>query len=73
MTEFDEVGDGDDYGEDIVRISAGDKALEEAYFSSHEAVDAVRAMMLREYVKTNGLSVTKYQDEGWDPVELYKK
>ena len=71
VTEFDEVGDGDDYGEDIVRISAGDKTLEEAYFSSHEAVDAVRAMILGEYVKTNGLNVTAYKDYGWDEVPLF--
>ena len=35
-----------------------------------DAREKLRAQGLADYVKTNGLPVTKYQDEGWDPVEL---
>lgn len=35
-----------------------------------DAREKLRAQGLADYVKTNGLSVTKYQDEGWDPVDL---
>jgi hypothetical protein len=29
-----------------------------------------RQQIMIDYIKANGLAVTKYQDEGWDPVEL---
>ena len=38
--------------------------------SDSDAIEKERAKVLADYVKANGLDVTKYQDEGWDPVEL---
>ena len=35
-----------------------------------EARESLRAQIIADYVKANGLSVTKYQDEGWDPVDI---
>ena len=49
---------GDKY-DDFVKISSDDKQREET-----------RADILAVYVKANGLDVTKYQDEGWDPVDI---
>ena len=38
--------------------------------SDADTREALRAQTIADYVKANGLEVTKYQDEGWDPVEL---
>ena len=38
--------------------------------SDADAREALRAQTIADYVKANGLEVTKYQDEGWDPVNL---
>jgi hypothetical protein len=35
-----------------------------------EGREELRAQGLAAYVKAMGLNVTKYQDEGWDPVDL---
>ena len=40
--------------------------------SDSDARDELRRITVSDYVKMNGLSVTQYQDEGWDPVELYQ-
>ena len=38
--------------------------------SDSDAREKIRAEIIAEYVRQNGLSVTKYQDEGWDPVDI---
>ena len=38
--------------------------------SDQEARESLRQQIMIDYIKANGLAVTKYQDEGWDPVEL---
>lgn len=38
--------------------------------SDAEAREALRAQTIANYVKANDLNVTKYQDEGWDPVDI---
>ena len=35
-----------------------------------ESRESLRQQIMIDYIKANGLNVTKYQDEGWDPVEL---
>lgn len=35
-----------------------------------DGLEALRAKGIATYVKAKGLSVTKYQDEGWDPVDI---
>ena len=40
--------------------------------SDSDERDELRKITVSDYVNLNGLSVTQYQDEGWDPIELYK-
>ena len=46
--------------DDFMKVYSDDKARED-----------LRRITVSDYVNLNGLSVTKYQDTGWDPVELY--
>lgn len=41
-------------------------------YSDSDERDELRKITVSDYVNYNGLSVTQYQDEGWDPVKLYK-
>ena len=72
VTDFDAVGDGAQYNEDVERIcseapeEAGD--LVAAYTGEYD--ETVRKEFIRMYAEANGLSVTAYQDFGWDPVPL---
>jgi hypothetical protein len=70
VEEFEVVEDGANYEpsakdifeeryDDFVQVSSDDTTREK-----------VRAEIIANYVKANGLEVTKYQDEGWDPVDL---
>ena len=70
VDEFEAVADGGAYeasAKDIfeenydkfVEVSSDDKGREE-----------LRAKGIATYVKALGLPVTKYQDEGWDPVDI---
>lgn len=72
VSSFDRVADGSDYessarelfGEhydDFAKVQSDDKARAE-----------LRKKTVSDFVKANGLEVTKYQDYGWDPVELDK-
>lgn len=74
VDEFDRVGDGSDYAEDIERICDGNKALKEQYFSATDAgkepLKTRRLWYISNYVKDNGLDITAYQDYGWEPVML---
>jgi hypothetical protein len=70
VEEFEVVEDGANYE------SSAKDIFEERYdeFSQVSSDDTtrekVRAEIIANYVKANGLEVTKYQDEGWDPVDL---
>lgn len=64
------VEDGENYEASAKEIF-GDSYEEFAKVNSDsDARETLRAETLANYVKMNGLSVTKYQDEGWDPVDL---
>lgn len=66
------VGDGENYPVDIVRISNGDEALQESYFSmDQEALRTVRARLAADYVTANALPVVALQDPYWDPIALF--
>ncbi len=41
-------------------------------YSDSEARDELRRITVTDYVNLNGLAVSRYRDEGWDPVELYQ-
>jgi hypothetical protein len=70
VEEFEVVKDGGEYE------SSAKDIFEEKYDefskvnSDNDAREKLRAEGIANYVKANGLSVTKYQDEGWDPVDL---
>ena len=73
VTSFDEVASGGDFDESA-------KALFGDYYEDFTTVysdDAARAenrkITVSDYVNLNGLDINYFQDEGWDPVELYKK
>ena len=69
---MDVVADGSNY-EESAREIFGDKYDSFIKVSSdNEQREETRAEIIANYVKARGLSVTKYQDEGWDPVELYQ-
>ena len=67
---FEQVGDGDQF-EPTAKEIFGDKY--DAFMeinSDSEAREALRAETVATFVKAKNLEVTKYQDYGWDPVEL---
>ena len=70
VTEFEQVADGGSFEPTARDI------FEEHYDafmkvnSDEKTRESLRQQNLVEYVKANGLNVTKYQDEGWDPVDL---
>jgi len=69
---FEPVGDGDQF-EPTAKAIFGDKY--DAFMkvnSDNEAREALRAETVANFVTANGLEVTKYQDYGWDPVELFQ-
>jgi len=74
VTAMEDAADGDDYAADINRFAAGDKKLEEQFFSGadlgSEENQSIRTRFIKEYVETNSLNITAYQDYGWDPVPL---
>ena len=74
VTAMEDAGEGEDYTADIIRFAAGDKKLEEQFFSGadlgSEANQLIRTRFVKEYVETNSLNITAYQDYGWDPVPL---
>lgn len=74
VTSMEEAGDGDDYSADIQRFANGDKELESKYFAASDLGTPenreIRTRFVRNYVEANGLEVTGYQDNGWEPVEL---
>ena len=55
----------------------GDEILGDHYdefmkvYKNSDGLDDFRKSTILKYVKSNGLKVTKFQDENWDPVELY--
>lgn len=70
VDEFERVGDGSDF-EPTARKIFGDKYEDFMKIESDDkAKQALRTETVANYVKANGLAVTKYQDYGWDPVEL---
>lgn len=67
--EMEMVGDGSDYTPSAKKIFG---TRYEAFIKSMDDTqrNAVRTQTITDYVKANDLSITKYQDFGWDPVEL---
>ncbi|MCR4890736.1 MAG: hypothetical protein K5989_00915 [Lachnospiraceae bacterium] len=70
ITETDFVGDGSDNGPDTKRIFGMKDGLLKKYESSEEDMKMIRLQEISNYVNTNGIYITQYQDYGWDPVPL---
>ena len=74
MTGLEEAGDGEDYAADLERFANGDTELLQKYQESADldtpAQKEIRIRTIREYVESNGLGITAYQDYGWEPVSL---
>lgn len=70
VTGMDVVEDGNKYEESAKEIFGKyyDKFTE--IESDSDAREAVRAQIISNYVFANNLSITAYQDYGWDPVTL---
>lgn len=70
VTSFDQVADGGEFDSSAKEIFGDNYDAFMKIYSDSDAIEKERAKVLADYVKANGLDVTKYQDEGWDPVEL---
>lgn len=67
---FDQVGDGSEF-EPTAKEIFGDKYdAFMKFYSDDEAKAALRTETIANYVQATGLEVTKYQDYGWDPVDI---
>lgn len=70
VTEFEQVGDGSNFEPTARDIFEERYDMFMKFNGDKEAQESLRAQIIADYVKANGLSVTKYQDEGWDPVDI---
>ena len=70
VSSFDVAEDGNRFDESVKKLF-GDHCDEFMKIYSDDAARAEnRKTSVSDYVNMNGLKVTKFQDEGWDPVEL---
>ena len=71
VVKFEELVDLDDFEKDSKKILGDhyDEFMKE--WNEEGTLDYFRKSTIRKYVESNGLKVTKFQDEGWDPEELY--
>lgn len=70
VTSFDVVEDGGNF-ESSAKDLFGDKYDNfMSVMGDQDTREEVRAEQIAVYVKANGLEVTKYQDTGWDPVDI---
>lgn len=70
VVSMDVVEDGSNFTESAKKLFGDhcDKFMEVE--SDAEAREQIRAQIIANYVAANELPITKYQDEGWDPVTL---
>ena len=72
VTSLDPVADGGDFDSSARELFGEHYDDFMKVYSDDDARDELRKATVSDYVSFNGLDVTQYQDEGWDPVELYK-
>ncbi|MCR5654437.1 MAG: hypothetical protein K6G07_02205 [Lachnospiraceae bacterium] len=70
VTSFDQVEDGSSWEESAKEIFGDHFADFQKMDSDSEAREQARGEWIAKYVEKNGLSVTQYQDYGWDPVAI---
>ena len=71
VTAFDPVEDGGNFEASAKEIFGEHYDDFMAAYSDDEARNELRKISVSDYVNLNGLDINYYQDEGWDPVELY--
>ena len=72
VSSFDVVEDGANFDSSAKELFGDNYDAFMKIHSDDEARNELRTATISDYVKLNGLDVTKYQDYGWDPVELNK-
>ena len=70
VTGFDGVEDGSGYTPSAKRIFGEHYDAFAKAVSDDKKNEEARAQTIADYVAANGLSITQYQDYGWDPVKL---
>jgi hypothetical protein len=73
VTQFDQVADGADFDSSAKELFGDNYDAFMKVYSDSDARDELRRATVTDYVHFNNLEVTKYQDEGWDPVEIYQQ
>ncbi|MBQ3369655.1 MAG: hypothetical protein IJG48_01405 [Mogibacterium sp.] len=71
VTAFDVVADGGAFEESAKELFGDNYDAFMAAYSDSDANEENRKITVSDYVNFNNLDVKYYQDEGWDPVELY--
>ncbi|HCM91345.1 MAG TPA: hypothetical protein DIS78_02085 [Lachnospiraceae bacterium] len=69
VTEMEVVGDGSEYLPTARKIF-GNRFDDLTKVMDDEKRSEIRGQIIADYVKANDLKITKYQDFGWDPVDL---
>ena len=69
VTEMEVVGDGSEYLPTAKKIF-GSRFDDLTKVMDDEKREEIRGQIIADYVKANDLNITRYQDFGWDPVEL---
>lgn len=64
------VADGEDFTESAKKIFGGKYDDFTKLQSDDKEAEKTRAQIIANYVAANNLSITAYQDYGWDPVQL---
>ncbi len=71
VTAFDVVADGESWDSSAREIFGDSYEDFMKVYGDNDARDELRKITVSDYVNLNGLEFKYYQDEGWDPVELY--
>ena len=71
VTAFDQVADGGEFEPSAKEIFGDSYEDFMAVYGDSEANEEDRKITISDFVNLNGLDFNYYQDEGWDPVELY--
>ena len=70
VTEFEQVADGTDFAQSAKELFGDRYETFIEVQSDDETFEEIRKEYIKEYVASNGLNITAYQDYGWDPVSL---
>lgn len=73
VSEFEKVRDGGDFIVDLKQLCGEDTRLYDTFLTKETREDLReqrRIHIISQYVSDNGLSVSSYQDSGWEPVGL---